>query len=202
MKNFFDCKDEKITEKAFSQSLIISVVSILLCLVALCSMTYAWFTSETMSSSNTLTSGYFKLESISVTKTDNGGTATAEIIAPTQKNLENGTFSYTLDAGTYLIVISPDPESTAKGYCTVKIGGLEKHTDVIIGTNTANKDGFDVNAPLEFSLVVTENDTVVEFSQHWGISASSYISDGMSYTHSTASGWQQNPDASPQDPTT
>ena len=69
MKNFFECKDEKITEKAFSQSLIISVVSILLCIVALCSMTYAWFTAETTSSSNTLTSGSFDV-TVDIVKTE------------------------------------------------------------------------------------------------------------------------------------
>ena len=92
MKNFFDCKDEKITEKAFSQSLIISVVSILLCLVALCSMTYAWFTTETSSSSNTLTSGSFDLDII-VSKVDDGAATASAIEAESNTD---GKYSYTL----------------------------------------------------------------------------------------------------------
>ena len=59
LKSFFDYKDGKISEKTFSQSLIISVVSILLCIVVLCSLTYAWFTTESKSNSNTLVSGTF-----------------------------------------------------------------------------------------------------------------------------------------------
>ncbi len=65
----FDTKYEKITKNAFSQSVIISVVSILMCIVVLCSLTYAWFASETSSSSNTLMSGYFDVK-ITVSKVE------------------------------------------------------------------------------------------------------------------------------------
>ena len=44
MKNFFDFQDEKITEKAFSKNIIVSIAGILLSIVMLCSTTYAWFT--------------------------------------------------------------------------------------------------------------------------------------------------------------
>ena len=96
MKNFFDCKDEKITEKAFSQSLIISVVSILLCLVALCSMTYAWFTAETTSSSNTLTSGSFDV-TIAVSEVEDGvATTSAGTIDPVSNTEGKYTVTLTL----------------------------------------------------------------------------------------------------------
>ena len=59
MKHIFDSKDEKLTEKAFIQSVVISVVGILLCIVALCSATFCWFTGGTENNSNTLVSGSF-----------------------------------------------------------------------------------------------------------------------------------------------
>ena len=173
MKNLFVCKDEKITEKAFSQGLLVSVLSILLCLVALCSMTYAWFTGGTASNSNTLVSGSFDFE-VSVNQ-ESDGVASAALILPTATNEEQGTYSYTLAAGTYTVVLDLNNDATAKGYCIVKIGSLEKHTDVIIGENTVNREDYEPNEPFKFTLVVEENDTVVEFKQHWGVSASSSI---------------------------
>ena len=173
MKNFFDCKDEKITEKAFFQSLIISVVSILLCLVALCSMTYAWFTGETSSGENTIKSGCFDLD-ISVTQS-NQGTATAGIIEPTDKNEENGNCIYKLSSGTYVVVLNLNTSSTAKGHCIVEIGNVEKHTDVIIGQNTANPEEYIKNSPFTFTLVIKEENTVVSFKPHWGINADPFV---------------------------
>ena len=102
MKNFFDCKDEKITEKAFSQSLIISVVSILLCIVALSSVTYAWFTGETTSGSNTLMSGSFDVK-ITVSKLEDG-VASANAIEAESNN--EGKYTYKLLPGTYEISLA------------------------------------------------------------------------------------------------
>ena len=48
----------KLTEKAFKQSITISIIGILLCMVALCSVTWAWFSAEISSSSNDITSAY------------------------------------------------------------------------------------------------------------------------------------------------
>ena len=61
MKNFFDQNDEKITEKSFTRTLVISIISIALCIIALCSITFAWFSDETTSVSNTLSSGSFDI---------------------------------------------------------------------------------------------------------------------------------------------
>ena len=64
MKNFFETNnsDGKISDKAFKQSLVISVLCILFCMIGLCSITYAWFTKETKSQTNSITSGNFELE--------------------------------------------------------------------------------------------------------------------------------------------
>ena len=165
MKNFFDCKDEKITEKAFSQSLIISVVSILLCLVALCSMTYAWFTTETSSSSNTLTSGSFDLDII-VSKVDDGAATASAIEAESNTD---GKYSYTLQPGTYEITLKLKDTSTVKGHCVVTIGTApEQHTAAIIGANTANIENEAITDPFKFKITLTEEMTVV-LEPRWGV---------------------------------
>ncbi len=52
---------DKLTDKAFSRSVIIAVVSIVLCIVCLSSATFAWFTTTTTSSQNVVSGGFFGL---------------------------------------------------------------------------------------------------------------------------------------------
>ena len=165
MKNFFDCKDEKITEKAFSQSLIISVVSILLCLVALCSMTYAWFTGSTSSGNNTLTSGSFDV-TITVSNVDDG-VATASAIEA-ESNTE-GKYTYKLQPGTYEITLKLKDTATVKGHCVVTIGtATEQHTAAIIGDNTTNVENLAKTDPFKFKITITKETTVV-LEPRWGV---------------------------------
>ncbi|MBQ9805312.1 MAG: hypothetical protein IJW49_02220 [Clostridia bacterium] len=180
MKNFFDCKDEKITEKAFSQSLIISVVSILLCLVALCSMTYAWFTSETSSSSNTLMSGSFDV-TIAVSKIENN-VATASTVELEEDPTQAGRYICTLENGTYEISLTLTPGSTVKGHCVVTInGGEEQHTAAIIGENTANVDETVMETnPFKFKITVTGT-TKVTLEPRWGVVVEPDIEHGNTY---------------------
>lgn len=164
MKNFFDCKDEKITEKAFSQSLIISVVSILLCIVALSSVTYAWFTGETTSGSNTLMSGSFDVK-ITVSKLEDG-VASANAIEAESNN--EGKYTYKLLPGTYEISLALTEDSTVKGHCVVTIGNDTQHTDAIIGANTANVENAAMTDPFKFKITVTA-ETTVFLEPRWGV---------------------------------
>ena len=164
MKNFFDCKDEKITDKAFSQSIIISVVSILLCIVMLCSLTYAWFTSETSSSSNTLMSGSFDVK-ITVSKLEDG-VASANAIEAESNN--EGKYTYKLLPGTYEISLALTEDSTVKGHCVVTIGIDTQHTDAIIGANTANVENAAMTDPFKFKITVTA-ETTVFLEPRWGV---------------------------------
>lgn len=164
MKNFFDCKDEKITEKAFSQSLIISVVSILLCIVALSSVTYAWFTGETTSGSNTLMSGSFDVK-ITVSKLEDG-VASANAIEAESNN--EGKYTYKLLPGTYEISLALTEDSTVKGHCVVTIGIDTQRTDAIIGANTANVENAAMTDPFKFKITVTA-ETTVFLEPRWGV---------------------------------
>ena len=171
MKNFFDCKDEKITEKAFSQSLIISVISILLCIVMLCSLTYAWFTSETSSSSNTLKSGSFDLD-VKIERIEND----AVVEDVTGKITEQeGVWSGTLSQGKYRVTLTRSDGSTANGYCFVKIEDGEKQPTATIAN--VNTEG--VSAQFTFT-VTAESDTAIELTPWWGIAKDPVIENGGS----------------------
>ena len=162
MKNFFDCKDEKITEKAFSQSVVISVLSILLCLVVLCSTTYAWFVGETTSNSNTLMSGSFDLI-ITVTKDDND-------YPVIEDETKDGAWICNLtEEGTYIVNLELKEGSTVKGHCLVKVGDDEfKHTAAIVEEHTANSEDVVVTDTFTFTITVT-GQTTVTFEPHWGV---------------------------------
>ena len=191
MKSFFTSNDEKITEKAFSQSLIISVVSILLCLVALCSMTFAWFTEGVSSGGNTLVSGTFGLHK-PIVKTTVGETD-IEVTG------ENGVYSCTLPAnGTYLVTLTCG-DSTAKGHCIVKINGYEKNTDAIIGASTANKDVYPYteNDPFTFQISTSTEDVTVEFHAAWGVVVSPNIKKDVTYS---SVDWKESSDDSTTEP--
>ena len=70
MKNFFETKEEKITEKAFTQSLFISIASILICIVMLCSITFAWFSEDVSNNTHKVEAGRFDIEVAAVVLID------------------------------------------------------------------------------------------------------------------------------------
>ncbi len=179
MKSLFDCKEGQVSEKALSSNVIVSFLSIILCLIALCSMTYAWFTESSVSNSNTLVSGRFDFE-VYINKSDD--TTAAGIITPVSENEEQGSVTYNLSRGTYTVILDLNNDSTAKGYCTVKIGGVEKHTGVIVGEHTVNREDYALSDPFEFTMIIEADNTVVEFKQHWGVSASSFVEKDHTYT--------------------
>ena len=168
MKKYFEYQDEKTTEKAFSKSLITSVVSVLLCLFALSSVTYAWFTGEISSNSNTLVSGQFDI-TISVSHSTDGP-ATADVIAVTKHPTNAGVYQCKLPSeGTYTVTLELTKGSTVKGHCVVKVGNdSPKHTDAIIGTQTENRENRPLTDPLVFTVEVT-GPTTVTFEPRWGV---------------------------------
>ncbi len=170
LKNFFDYKDEKITEKAFSQSVLISVICIVLCLVALCSMTYAWFANETASNVNTLTSGSFDVK-ISVVQVFEGSAPSADVMVTPDAD-SKGQYVCTLEPGKYTVSLELTKDSTVKGHCLVIIGNdAAKHTAAIMHDEANNAD------LLEFTLVVSQTVEVV-FEPRWGAVVTPDIENG------------------------
>ena len=167
MKNFFDMKDEKISERAFSRSIAISLLSILLCLVLLCSVTYAWFTTETMSSCNTLQSGTFGVTASAV-QTAGDDLDTSEIKATPIEGQENLLRCELPRKGTYTVTLTMTDASTVKGHCVVIVGEESpKNTATILNANCKNCENRPHTDPFSFTLSVTEPTTVV-IEPRWG----------------------------------
>ena len=215
MKHIFDSKDEKLTEKAFIQSVVISVVGILLCIVALCSATFCWFTGGTENNSNTLVSGSFDV-TITVVKGNALGDASGEqgtAAAQAETGAENGTQAEQIEvtadpaqagvficnlpeAGTYTVTLTLKEGSTVKGHCLVTVGkDTVKHTAAIIGDNTTNREGEENTNPFIFTVTVQEK-TRVSFEPRWGVVVQPDIAQRSAYPAPAANDMQgKTPDA-------
>ncbi len=171
MKSSLCSNQQKLTEKAFTQSITISIIGILLCIVALCSTTWAWFAQSISSDGNSITSGRFDL-SISVKNS-----APADLTVTTDAS---GNLTCTLDTpGTYTVTLNMSAANTvSKGFCLVTAGGTTYKTALI------QKD--DPNA-FTFYIDAKQPTTVVTFEAVWGKPVSSDIQNGGTLTVGAAS---------------
>ena len=162
--NLFETNDEKLTEKAFSHEIFISVLSIILCIVALCSASYAWFTEDQSSGNNVIASGSFDLD-VSVNKSSG-------VIDTT---VAGGDIKCTLtEAGEYTITLTINDVSTVKGYCGVVINNGEK-----ILTEAIYPQSKGTPNELTFKIIKAGDSAVaITFTAEWGIPAHATISDG------------------------
>lgn len=142
-KRFLFSNTEKPTEKAFSQSLLISVISILLCLVALCSMTYAWFNESVSSGSNSIKAGTCE---VTITVISKEGQTYTFIPENSKPKFASGTYTVTIGAkGT-----------ASSAYCVLRIGGKDYYTEQVAMNETISFD------------ITFGKDTTVEFIPRWG----------------------------------
>lgn len=162
MNNFFDSQDKKITDKAFSQNIIISVAGILLSIIMLCSSTYAWFTASVMSDTNKVESGHFSIDVVSVAPVVND--VVGDAVAP------DASGKYTLAEGKYMITLAPTAESTVKGYCLINVNGEKYRTEIIVNDETATEEYPTSNSPFVFYIIVAES-TTLNVESRWGIPA-------------------------------
>ena len=170
LKNFFDTNNEKITEKAFTHSLIVSILGMILCIVALCSATFAWFTTETTSESNTLISGTFDLD-VSVTYNSAAPGEQAEIFVTED---EKGKKSCTLDrAGSYTVTLKLSDDATVKGFCGVILNGGEQQF-----TAPLSEDPDVGVTSITFTLEATAANSTLELIPRWGYPSFHSIVEG------------------------
>ncbi len=153
-------KPDPLTDKAFSRLALMSILGILICIVCLCSTTWAWFTDSIPSKGNSIKVADECL--LSVTVTDENGTALEDLEAGVQ--LEQGK--------TYIVTLSL-PRDSASGYCLIKASGQSYYTDYIVRHEN------DEAQTVSFALTVAESQTV-EFEPRWGIYAKeSDVIDGQ-----------------------
>ena len=142
---------DKLTDKAFMRLIITSVLAIVVCLVCLCSTTWAWFSDSRSSSTNSITSAQCLLK---ITITSESGTNI-------EKEFENGEFSEILSIDQYTMTLEI-PDESASGYCIIKVGDKELYTQAV-----SNNPGIE-RRKISFTLEVTEQVTVTVIPR-WGI---------------------------------
>ena len=152
---------DKLTDRTFLRLVTTSILAIVICLVCLCSSTYAWFTTSVPSAGNEFkASGECTLE-VTVTPNVTGAAAL--------DNIESGV---DLDAGAEYLVVMFLPPHSASGYCVIEAGGNTYYSDYIIG-NT------DQPQILSF-LMKSEKSQVATFTTRWGIyNRDSDVVDGV-----------------------
>ena len=162
MENKILKKEKK--EKTFIQNIVISVFGVLVCIIALCSITYAWFTKNASSVENVIESSLFNLE-ITVTDSDGNSIELTE-------NADGKLFCTFEETGTYTVVLTMTDDTTAtKGYCEFSIGSTKLQTKSVSRDEAIGVD------PFTFTFEITEANTSVIFEPKWGISADPDISN-------------------------
>ena len=196
MKKIFDT-NENIADKAFMQSIVVSVLGIVLCIVALCSATYAWFVADISSSQNTISAAYFdlKVEVYDVTNvlaamttmpategeaTTEGETSTEgqQPAAPTPIQLVAEYGVYTLEAGhTYVVMLTiPEGVTASRGYCDILVDGITVCRTQTIENVGENEVQFTIKMERKASMMAQPK---------WGVPADNgvqTIANGQTFT--------------------
>ena len=151
--------NEKLTDEAFSRLMITSVLGILVCIICLCSATWAWFGSDISNDSNKVASGVFALE---VTVTDG-----AVIIASADTNDGEVIVKIPEAEREYTVTLKmTDNTTVTKGYCTLRVGEKTFQTASI---------RVDESNPFIFYIKVREPNTTVTFTPSWGLPANEAV---------------------------
>lgn len=152
--------EEKMSDKVFLQSILTSILSILLCIFSLCSVTYAWFNEGVSSVQNNIQSGFFALD---IDIIDADGKSLVGI-----KN-EDGSVTYFLEEALkkYTVTLKTTKDTkVSKGFCVITTSPEMKKNTAPISDN--NEIGCN---PFTFTLISNESNISVTFSASWGMPA-------------------------------
>ena len=144
-----------LSDKAFARLALTSILGILVCIVSLCSTTYAWFTHGVQSSSNRIQAAEECLLSVSVVKDD-----AEEVVIDTQSPIT------LVCEGEYTVTLTL-PKESASGYVVISVDGSEYYSDYLLRSEESDQT-------LTFTILVG-NEKSVSFTARWGIH--SHISD-------------------------
>ena len=174
MLNISNSGEERISDKAFLRGLVVSVLSILLCMASLSWMTYAWYSFSTAKVDFPHT---FAPEITVTALGDND--AVGKTITVTEVTGQEGLYTCVLPtAGRYTVTLILADGSAAKGYCAVTLKGRRLCTDAIIGEETLRGDAFAVNAPFTFTVETSADRTTLLLQSHMGVPADPHVHAG------------------------
>lgn len=144
------------------RQLLAAMLGILICAVAFCSTTYAWFVSNVESGGNRLETGRFELD-VSI----------SDQVTVTKR--ADGSFECDFPAaGSYTVTLTMKASTVSRGFCCVKVGDTEYITDVIGKSADESRE----TDPFIFYLEVNEANTKVRFKPCWGIPSSYTVVNG------------------------
>lgn len=159
---FYVSKHGKVRENVMMARVAVTVVTMLLCLIAMTLTAYAYFSHNVSSGFNVIKSSNFD---VSIQITDND----AEVV--TVNKIDNTTHTVYLEADkTYSVTLDESENSTANtGFCIVTAQGcpLVYHTQQLGADESAEGGRTDI---IKFELKVDVS-TVVNFISHWGTSS-------------------------------
>lgn len=175
MKTIYERWEEEKKTKVRSHSGFTALFCIAMCVVVLCSMTYAWFVGKSSSDSNKLSTGTFALKEIKVYNQEQ----VQVTVSPDAT--QAGVYTCVLPtAGTYTVTLELADEATVRGYCIVKAGDKVARTAALIGPNTANNPENIIRNTLTFTITVTE-ETTVTLEPKWGSIENPEINEGTNF---------------------
>ena len=148
----------KVTEREMSKMLIGTVLSVLICLVSLVSLTWAWFSDGVVTETVTVTAAYFTVE----VRASTDGSSYSDPVSCTNKE-------YTLPAGTTNIKLTSGGNAT-KGFFLIEANGKKFHTDTITLNGGASTEIIPVSG-------VTTETVTIKIIPAWGGIPTGYEAD-------------------------
>lgn len=155
-------KHGKVSDKEFTRIMISSVLGIMLCVICLAGLTWAWFSGSVSSAANNITAASFNIQIDVKVK----GTET-----PVPRTVENGIYSFSLENNkAYDVKITADGTATT-GYCEVLFGKNVYHTIQIFNISDESNSGsiLSTDRPQEITFTVNATDsTLLKIVPQWG----------------------------------
>ena len=156
-------KHGKVSDKEFTRIMISSVLGIMLCVICLAGLTWAWFSGSVSSAANNITAASFNIQ------IDVNVKGTKTTVSPT---VENGIYSFSLENNkAYDVKIKAGGTATT-GYCEVLFGKNVYHTIQIFNISDESKSGslLSTDRPQEINFTVnaTESTLLLKIVPQWG----------------------------------
>lgn len=155
-------KHGKVSDKEFTRIMISSVLGIMLCVICLAGLTWAWFSGSVSSAANNITAASFNIQ-IDVKVKDTEKTV--------PHTVENGIYSFSLENNkVYDVKITADGTATT-GYCEVRLGKNVYHTIQIFNISDESNSGsiLSTDRPQEITFTVNATDvTLLKIIPRWG----------------------------------
>lgn len=154
---------DKLTDKTFIRLIVTSILAITICIVCLCSSTWAWFNTSVSGGGNEIKAAGECLLEISVAERVEVGDNVTYIPLTDAQGIEitDYTVGVQLVTGkTYTVTLNLPDGATSSGYCLITVGGTAYNSEYIYREDAPKQ--------IYFNLTVTE-DKIVSFTPRWGI---------------------------------